>query len=79
MVPQLVSLVLGPSDSSKSSEPVLAKVKYVPTPLNQQGGRNNSNLSLDSGISLAELEGRGGGLTGEEVFELRADLRNLPD
>jgi len=30
--------LLGHSDSSKTLGPVLAKVDYVPTPLNQQGG-----------------------------------------
>jgi len=69
----------GPVTLPKHCWPVLAKVEYVPTPLNQQGARNNGNLSLDSGISFAEFEGSGGGLTGEEVFELRADLRDLLD
>jgi len=74
--------LLGPSSSeiTKTLKPVYAPfVKYEPTPLDQLGGRNQGNISLDSGISFSEFEGKDGGLEGEGILELRADLRNLPD
>ena len=67
-------------DPPKALEPVRTPcLEYVPTPINQQGGQSKGSISLDSGISFAEFEERDGGRTGDDVFELRADLRNLPD
>lgn len=66
--------LLGPQDPKILEPEKVPYLEYVPTPIQAR-----NDLSLDSGITFSEFEETDGRLAEGTVFDLRADLRNLPD